>query len=507
MYNTSKINIVNKDDFSTKTLLESVHNHLHLNASQLFFPIFQHLNCNLEDEDNLTSEMYKNKIFNSKYKCTEILGIVDNSYDVSDDESLDSASALKYNNYFSSDEYNNIDDYDYEKNDNLQLEAESGDDNSEWTSEEDDDGIMARNFEPNNIDTMYRYGFIDSNISTSSENPILDDNTASNEEQTEANKFESHQIIDNDDGDDIPDDGDGDDDGDDIPDDEYIPEDILNEDIDIDSLFEDGIVKYTDELKLRDIFANDNHLVNNCVVLCKISKNNVSSEDALSKIFIKKSPLLEPPKLARGIYSISNNGLSLPDIINLNTATKLNNINNAAHVEAIFLYLGNKLVEEGKTIAFPYYYGCVNAIDPNFHALINDEYEDIAETDWFQSRIATDLKLVIVDDNGNIVKGNNSSIKSKNPMAKLAKEMGVELPSSDASNHDDIVDLDTLDMDTESFSHLRKKDKSELNYFLNIPNMPVNIVLMEYMEETLDDMLTNGYNFNEVEWQIGRAHV
>ena len=50
--------------------------------------------------------------------------------------------------------------------------------------------------------------------------------------------------------------------------------------------------------------------------------------------------------------------------------------NNAAHVEAIFLYLGNKLVEEGKTIAFPYYYGCVNAIDPHFHALINDEYDD-----------------------------------------------------------------------------------------------------------------------------------
>ena len=116
-------------------------------------------------------------------------------------------------------------------------------------------------------------------------------------------------------------------------------------------------------------------------------------------------------------------------------------------------------------------------------------------------RSTSDLKLVTVDDNGNIVKGNNTSIKSKNPMAKLAQEMGVDLPSSNNSNHDDIVDLDTLDVDTESFSHLRKRDKSELNYFLNIPNMPVNLVFMEYMEETLDDMLTGGYSFNEVEWQ------
>ena len=85
-------------DTKTKTLLESVKNHLKLESSQLFFPIFQHLDTTLGDEDNLSSDMYRNNIFNSKYKCTEILGVVDDDYEVSniDEDSLTSASKYNY---------------------------------------------------------------------------------------------------------------------------------------------------------------------------------------------------------------------------------------------------------------------------------------------------------------------------------------------------------------------------------------------------------------------------
>jgi hypothetical protein len=497
--------------------------------------------------------MYRNNIFNSKYKCTEVLGVIDDTYDMSDDDNLDSALEFNYSQNMNEDIYDtNI----LEEND-----LQEDDNDSNWTSEEDyNTSILSRNFEPNAEELLFKYG-ISKSPTPSSNNNDEDRNEDENEdEDVNEDGNEDEDRTGNEDGDTEEkselkskikeflnniepnlnnnefDNYDNDFENDSLSTNDEKEFDVESEEddneknyepsnvdqLDLDTLFAEDIIKYTDELKFKDILNDDNYLINNYVVLCNISKNNEIGNENICKMFIKKSPLLEPTKVAKGIYCLAQQ-LQLPDIISLNTSFKLNNINNSSHVEAIFLYLGNKLVEDGKTIAFPYYYGCINSIDPNFHSLINDEYEDLENELWFQERISNDLSLVIVDDNGKIVNGEKNQSNKKNSNSnndtinKLAQELNITIKSEISKsanaanssgetnlisdNENDIIDLDTIDVDTNSFSHLRKHNKEDLNYFLKIPNMPVNLVFMEYMEETLDDLLSNGYVLNELEWQ------
>ena len=117
------------------------------------------------------------------------------------------------------------------------------------------------------------------------------------------------------------------------------------------------------------------------------------------KIHIKKTPLLEPLKILKDEFIIparlKNKNISNETIHNTNM--KLESYNNYAHVEALFLYLGNKLVESGKCPSFPYYYGCINGEDPNYHHDITDECETVSRTRWFRQRIKNDFDLLILE--------------------------------------------------------------------------------------------------------------
>jgi hypothetical protein len=109
--------------------------------------------------------------------------------------------------------------------------------------------------------------------------------------------------------------------------------------------------------------------------------------------------LLEPLKVLKDEFLIPARlkNQSLVDETLQRTRAKLDSYNNAAHVEALFLYLGNKLVESGKCPSFPYYYGCINGEDPNYHHDITDEYDMVSRTRWFRHRVKTDFDLLILE--------------------------------------------------------------------------------------------------------------
>ena len=117
-------------------------------------------------------------------------------------------------------------------------------------------------------------------------------------------------------------------------------------------------------------------------------------------IHIKKTALLEPLKIMKDEFvipaRIQNKELDTESI--RNTMSKLNSYNNSGHVESLFLYLGNKLVESGKCPSFPYYYGCINGEDPNYHHNITDEYEMVSRTKWFRDRVESDFDLLIIEN-------------------------------------------------------------------------------------------------------------
>ena len=147
---------------------------------------------------------------------------------------------------------------------------------------------------------------------------------------------------------------------------------VLNKQCDIDDEYE--LEKSDDDMS--DDSNNDDaeieEAINNTYMATAIiEKTNKATGEKTWKeetIHIKKSALLEPLKIMKDEYVIPSTiqNKNINDESLKNTMNKLNSHNNSGHVEALFLYLGNKLVESGKCPSFPYYYGCVNGDDPNY---------------------------------------------------------------------------------------------------------------------------------------------
>ena len=193
---------------------------------------------------------------------------------------------------------------------------------------------------------------------------------------------------------------------------------VLNETIqDIPLENEDNIVN-TDILDYDDY--NDKEIeeaINNTflatAIIEKINKQTGEKECKEEIIHIKKTALLDPLRVMQDEFVIPAKiqNKNLDDDTLKNTNSKLNSYNNCGHVESLFLYLGNKLVETGKCPSFPYYYGCINGEDPNYHHNITDEYESISRTKWFKDRIKNDFDLLIIEDDDSDCETENKNIR------------------------------------------------------------------------------------------------
>ena len=97
-------------------------------------------------------------------------------------------------------------------------------------------------------------------------------------------------------------------------------------------------------------------------IIEKINKATGEKTQREEIIHIKKTALLDPLKVMQDDYVIPARlqNKTINDEALKNTTSKLNSYNNCGHVESLFLYLGNKLVETGKCPSFHYYYGCIN---------------------------------------------------------------------------------------------------------------------------------------------------
>ena len=227
----------------------------------------------------------------------------------------------------------------------------------------------------------------------------------------------------------------------DMDNDSNVNEEVLNNntDIDLETVENNNLSEDDDDDEQLD--AETEEAINNTfTILGNVEKLNKTTGEKIikqEKIFVKKSPLLEPLKLMQDIYVIPNSitNKSLDDISIINTNNKLNSYNNSSYVEALFLYLGNKLVEVGKCPTFPYYYGSINGNDPNYYHNITDEYDSVSRNKWFRDRVKNDFDLLIVEDDSEDV---NSLINN------MYKEvMNRDKTSTDnESNDDDYEDIE-----------------------------------------------------------------
>ena len=210
--------------------------------------------------------------------------------------------------------------------------------------------------------------------------------------------------------------------------------------------------------------AEINEAINNTFMAkAIIERTNKSTGEKTykeEKIHIKKTALLESLKIMNDEYVIPSKiqNKDIADETLKNTMSKLNSYNNSGHVESLFLYLGNKLVESGKCPSFPYYYGCINGDDPNYHHNITDEYDTVSRSKWFRDRIKTDFDLLIIESD-DIEDYENKVLSNVN---KTINKCNEKMKGGGLNTNDDDIDIDSdSDEDKNSDKNSGKNSDSD----------------------------------------------
>jgi hypothetical protein len=118
---------------------------------------------------------------------------------------------------------------------------------------------------------------------------------------------------------------------------------------------------------------------------CKIS-NTENNKTKNATLFFKIAPLLDPYKYLIGKYNINDANLfTLPKLYSSDADThpKFNNVNNAAYVDALFVYFMNELSEKH---TFPHglkYYGSFLGIKNRFKMNVFDDLEYLNNSEFF----------------------------------------------------------------------------------------------------------------------------
>jgi len=127
---------------------------------------------------------------------------------------------------------------------------------------------------------------------------------------------------------------------------------------------------------------------------------NINSQKVKSKpMFFKYAPLLDPYKYLLGKYDISN-----PNLFNLPTRqeteqqlvhSKMLDVNNAAYVDGLFVYLSSFLIHNNNFINGVDFYGSFLSIKQKYRINVEDDIEYLMKSPFFNEH---KNKLFTVDD-------------------------------------------------------------------------------------------------------------
>ena len=250
----------------------------------------------------------------------------------------------------------------------------------------------------------------------------------------------------------------------------------------------------------------------------------------------------------------------LPSANNYNLNNKINSYNNAVYVESFFLYLSSKLTEKKYCPTFAFFYGNITTIKDTYYHDISEDYYDIKDEDWFMDNMNKTFELCSEElsdsdwetetdsDSENEEQGemkvirkcnkmkvkNNTKYNKKNnqkndnldnlklnnyiELSSLPDDLDLDLDLQCDSLHnsdndsllpEDCQELDNMRLSVSSLDSINSDislssipsiDDMNTNYFVKMRNIPVQINFMEELDETLDDLLDNGYKMSDTEW-------
>jgi len=223
---------------------------------------------------------------------------------------------------------------------------------------------------------------------------------------------------------------------------------------------------------------------------------NINTEKLKKKeLFFKEAPLLDPFKYLVGKYDIQNKNLfQLPSLTSneMEVHSKLLDMNNAAYIDGLFLYLTNQLSEKHYFIHSVDYYGSFLAIKNNYSLNVFDDIEYLNTSDFFNKNKNI---LFTIDNYEHLFQEN----EIKKPPLNIDKSNTLKSIASIKSISDDIFenifDSNTSkDIITEANieEELFKNDNSEIT-FNNLNHFSLeleDITNNENIFKSLDNKIT-----------------
>ena len=215
-------------------------------------------------------------------------------------------------------------------------------------------------------------------------------------------------------------------------------------------------------------------------------KNRVEEKE----IFCKTIPIVDAMHCINNNYNfIHRNNYHLPSAYNFNTFKKINDMNNTAYIDVLCSYLFGRLTYNKINPSFPLFYGSVNGIG-NYKHDITEEYHDIKIDKCFNETInkGFSLDMYISDDD------NEDEEDDDNDDDKQDDESDIEsIPRSSLSVCDNSSDDNSSD-DNSSDDNSSEGDQYDDDYIANIKDIPIQLLFIEKLEGTLEDLLDDDIN-------------
>jgi len=290
-----------------------------------------------------------------------------------------------------------------------------------------------------------------------------------------------------------------------------------------------------------------------------INNNKVKEKE----IFFKLAPLLDPYKFLIGKYNLEKTDIfHLPtlDSDELNTHPKFIDNNNCAYVDSFFFFLSSNLIYNHHFVHGVDFYGSFLAIKHNFHIDVaddidylnnsvffnkhknvlfqvdeyeylfqeetialkpitiqhdtsvgskisiksfdNEPFEDIFQENILaENRVATNNELIEITDIGNHINSKSITLKSNSTCSSrssytsdgdIIEPEGEESEKGEGGEGGEGEEEDVWEDEEEE-----EEEEERIN--VTIPKFPVQVICMEYCENTFDELILNN-ELTEEEW-------
>lgn len=298
-------------------------------------------------------------------------------------------------------------------------------------------------------------------------------------------------------------------------------------------------LEFKNRYKLKKIFNHENdekynfktNKIYNALIYDYLTRKHIKKD-----IFFKINSILNPITFIMDKYSFEKNtNLPFYRKNHMKRINKLLNKNNSAYIDSFCTFICGKIVDNNLCPNFPKYFGSYCGIMDNYWFDMTDEYEIYSEKDWFQkylkegkfeihkvnksdySNIKNSLlnidKDVFLDENNLIDKdfvnnlesfnleNYNFDINSKSSNSSNDNSFDNDNDNDNKSINEIIINnsniglehnlIDSIsDLSCTSVSNNSMSCEPELIIYGIIKKIPINLIITECLEGTLEEILS-----------------